>query len=225
MDTISLMNTDRLYWLGRYTERVYTTLNGYSKSYDNMIDMDFDSYEQMCSDLDIPNIYRDKDDFIYRYCYDETDPNSIYSNLMRAYDNAVMIREEIGSEPLAYIQLAVYEMNKAKASASPLIELQRVVDNILAFWGIADDLIEDDNVRNIIKVGKRVERIDLYGRIGAKKKDLRREVVRLKGRINETILDFDRYRLQELVSMMDEDNLDYIKIVEDVENLLNKRVS
>lgn len=219
------MNTDRLYWIGRYTERVYTTLNGYSQSYDSMIDLDFDSYEKMCFDLDIPNIYKDKDDFIYRYCYDENDPNSIYSNLMRAYDNAIMIREEIGSEPLAYIQLAVYAMNRAKISESPLIELQKVIDNILAFWGIADDLIEDDNVRNIIKVGKRVERIDLYGRIGAKKKDLRREIKRLKGRINETILDYDRYRMQELVNLMDEEQVNYGKVVEDVEMLLREKVS
>lgn len=219
------MNTDRLYWIGRYTERVYTTLNGYAQSYDSMIDLDFDSYEKMCFDLDIPNIYKDKDDFIYRYCYDENDPNSIYSNLMRAYDNAIMIREEIGSEPLAYIQLAVYAMNRAKISESPLIELQKVIDNILAFWGIADDLIEDDNVRNIIKVGKRVERIDLYGRIGAKKKDLRREIKRLKGRINETILDYDRYRMQELVNLMDEEQVNYGKVVEDVEMLLREKVS
>ena len=40
---------------------------------------------------------------------------------MRTYDNAVVLREEIGSETLSYIQLAVYEMNRAKESSAPLI--------------------------------------------------------------------------------------------------------
>lgn len=79
------------------------------------------------------------ENFIQRYCFDADDMNSIYSNLMCAYDNGITLRESIGSETLSYIQLAVYELNKARVSQSPLIELQKVMDNILAFWGIADD--------------------------------------------------------------------------------------
>lgn len=221
MGIISIENTDRLYWLGRYTERVYSTIGGYAKNYDSMLDMDFDSYEKFCDDIDIPNIYVDKEDFINRYCYDEADPNSIYSNLMRAYDNAIVLREEIGSEPLAYIQLAVYAMNKAKISDAPMLELQKVVDNIMAFWGIADDLIESENVRNIIKVGKRVERIDIYARVGAKQKDLMREVKRLTGRIKDTILDYDERKLSEIAELVEADNIDYYKVVYDVETFIN----
>lgn len=220
MGIISIENTDRLYWLGRYTERVYSTIGGYSKNYDSMIDVDFDSYEKFCSDIDIPNIYKDKDDFINRYCYDAEDPNSIYSNLMRAYDNAVVLREEIGSEPLSYIQLAVYAMNKAKISDSPIIELQKVVDNILAFWGIADDLIESENIRNIIKVGKRVERIDIYARVGAKKRDLIREVKRLRGRIKDTILEYDQEKLDDMANIVNSEEIDYYKVVYDVETFI-----
>jgi predicted deacylase len=57
-------------------------------------------------------------------------------------------------------------MNKAAKSKSPLIELQKVNDNVLAFYGIADDRIDSENVRNIIKAGKRIERIDMYARLG-----------------------------------------------------------
>lgn len=220
MGIISVENTDRLYWLGRYTERVYSTIGGYSKNFDSMIDMDLDSYETFCEEIDIPNIYENKDDFLRRYCYDSEDPNSIYSNLMRAYDNAVVLREEIGSEPLAYIQLAVYAMNKAKASEAPLIELQKVIDNILAFWGIADDLIENDNVRNIIKVGKRVERIDLYARIGADSKNLIREVNRLKDRIKGTCLEYDEKLLTEMSDLVHGETIDYYKVVNDVETFI-----
>ena len=36
-------------------------------------------------------------------------------------------------------------------------------------------MIESENIRNIIKVGKRVERIDLLGRLRQNKKDMLRE--------------------------------------------------
>ena len=94
------------------------------------------------------------------------DPNSIISNLNRAYDNAIVLREEIGSEVLAYIQLAIYDIQTACRSKDMLMGLQEVLDHILAFWGIADDMIESEQVRNIIKTGKRVERLDLYARLG-----------------------------------------------------------
>ncbi len=220
MGIISIENTDRLYWLGRYAERVYTTICRYAKSYDSMIDVKFDEYETFCRDLDIPNIYTSKEDFIRRYCFDDRDSNSIYSNLLRAYDNAVVLREEIGSEPLAYIQLSVYAMNKAKASEAPLVELQKVVDHIMSFWGITDDQIESENVRNIIKVGKRVERIDLYARLGASMEELRREVHRLSGRIIKTNLSYCAEKLQDLNAQVDSSQIDYYKMVDEVENLV-----
>lgn len=68
-------------------------------------------------------------------------PDSIISNLNRAYDNAIVLRESIGSETLSFIQLAIYEMNKAKKSKSPVVELQKVNDNLLAFYGTVDDQI------------------------------------------------------------------------------------
>lgn len=136
MGIISVEHTDRLYWLGRYSERVYTTIRMFAQCYDTMIDDIEEEYDRFCHNLDIPNIYQSGEDFIERYCFDESDPNSIYSNLLRAYDNAIVLREEIGSETLSYIQLAIYEMQKAHQSQAPLIELQKVTDNIVAFWGI-----------------------------------------------------------------------------------------
>lgn len=63
-------------------------------------------------------------------------PDSLISNLNRAYDNAVVLRESIGSEALSYIQMPVYDMENAAKSEVPLLELQQVLDNIHAFWGI-----------------------------------------------------------------------------------------
>ena len=101
MGIVSVEQADHLYWLGRYSERVYTTLRYYFQRFDEMIDETIDSYEKYCTSVDIPNIYTSKEDFLRRYPFDEGNPDSIVSNLNRAYDNAIVLRETIGSEALS----------------------------------------------------------------------------------------------------------------------------
>lgn len=220
MGIISLEQMDRLYWLGRYTERVYTTLRIYSRSFDTMIDELDDSYQQFCELIDIPNVYLDKEDFRKRYPFDEKNVDSIASNLDRAYDNAIELRETIGSEALSYIQLAVYEMNRARESESPLIELQSIMDNVLAFWGIADDQIDSQQIRNIIKAGKRIERIDLYARLGVDRSELIREVHRMVVRVEKSGMDYDSKILENLTSAIEKPDIDYYEIVNLVERII-----
>lgn len=220
MGIISLEQTNRLYWLGRYTERVYTTIRLYSRCYDEMIDDIGDNYENFCRMLEIPNIYKDKEDFNIKYPFDQTDSNSIYSNLLRAYDNAIVLREEIGSETLSYIQLAIYDMNKAQVSRAPLMELQNVIDNLLAFWGIADDYIDSETTRNIIKAGKHLERLDLYARLKMGHKELLRELHRMEPRLVRSGMCYDEEGFARLKTLVESDILDYHEIVREVERLV-----
>lgn len=220
MGIISVEQSDRLYWLGRYLERVYTTTCLYATRYDIMIDGDTTSYADFCRNLDIPNIYQSPEDFRQTYAYSAEDQNSIYSNLMRAYDNAIELRETIGSEALSYIQLAIYEMNKAKISEAPLVDLQRVMDNIHAFWGVIDDEVDDEKSRNTMLIGKRVERIDLYGRLQLSKKQMVREVQRLSGRIDRSSLVYQKKVLEDLQKLVEPEKLNYYRIVQEVEQIL-----
>ena len=218
---LSVEHSDQLYWLGRYSERVYTTLRYFAERFDSLIEVKNEDYDEFCRRQDIPNIYTSKEDFIARYCFDENDPNSIYANLMRAYDNAIVLREEIGSETLAYIQLAVYAMNKAKLSDAPLVQLQKVVDNIVAFWGMADDDIDSPRVRGMIKLGKRVERIDLYARMKENPVELKREMKRLNLRIERTGISYNTMKLAHLNYMVEMENISYDMIVEEIESLFD----
>lgn len=220
MGIISVEQADHLYWLGRYTERVYTTLRLYFQSFDSMIDETIDSYQKFCESVDIPNIYTSKEDFIRRYPFDESNPDSIISNLNRAYDNAVVLRESIGSETLSYIQLAIYDMRRAASSASPLMELQSLIDHILSFWGLADDCIDSEQVRNMIKAGKRIERIDLYARLGLSKEKLVREVHRMIPRVKRSGLTYDNEKLEQIKKLVESPDLDYYAIVSNVETII-----
>lgn len=85
MGILSLENTDRLYWLGRYSERVYTTIRLFFLSFDRLLDLEGDDMAHIarfCKDLEIPNVYPAKEDFLSHYCFDDRDPNSIRSNLL-----------------------------------------------------------------------------------------------------------------------------------------------
>lgn len=220
MGIISIEQTDSLFWLGRYSERVYTTLRLYSEHFDSMIDEIADSYQSFCKMLDIQDVYGSKEGFRQNYPFDADNPDSIISNLIRAYDNAIVLREEIGSETLSYVQLAVYDMNRAKISRAPLIEMQRVIDNILAFWGIADDSIDSEQVRNIIKAGKRVERVDLYARLRAPEKELTREIRRLEPRIERSGMKYKKENMERLKMLVAQQEIDYYKIVNEVETII-----
>ena len=217
MGIISVEQASRLYWLGRYTERAYTTIRMFFNSYDRMIDEERESYTAFCNSIDIPDIYQSKEDFLKRYPFDGENPDSIISNLNRAYDNAIVLRESISTEALSYIQLAIYEMNKAAKSSAPLFELQRVLDDILAFWGIIDDRIDSEETRNIIKAGKRIERIDLYARLGAGKTEIRREVHRMIPRVTKSGLAYQEDKLKNVIELAEAEHLDYYKIVANVE--------
>jgi hypothetical protein len=185
-----------------------------------MIDEICDSYPEFCKMIDIPNIYADKQDFMNSYPFNENNPDSIISNLIRAYDNAIVLRESIGSESLSYIQLAIYEMNKAKLSDAPLIELQQVIDDILAFWGMIDDKLDDDYIRNIIKSGKRIERFDLYARLGLGRDKLIREANRMIPRIEKSGMDVKKDKLDEIRVAVEEQEVDYYGVIKMVESLI-----
>ena len=91
MDFISIEKGENLFWLGRYVERVYRTLNYLEGLYDVLIDTDETAYKEFCAALNIPDVYEDASDFMTSYFFDELNPDSVYSNLSRAYDDGILL--------------------------------------------------------------------------------------------------------------------------------------
>ena len=54
MGIISVEQVDHLYWLGRYTEPVYTTLRIFARSFDLLIEEGDAVFQNYCESLDIP---------------------------------------------------------------------------------------------------------------------------------------------------------------------------
>ena len=165
MDSLSVSKLNRLYWLGRYYERLATTLGYLWDWYDVMIDGEID-YPDFCRKLSIDCCYKDDKDFMHNYVFDKNNPDSLRTVADAMLGNGMVLREVIGSRTLAYLELAVMGMKSAEESDSPTLPLQRVIDFIMAFRGSYDDMIDDENVRNIIKCAAGVERLSLYLRLG-----------------------------------------------------------
>lgn len=213
MGTISLEKMNHLLWLGRYTERVYTTLRLFDQYYDIMIDRDLFAYDGYCKRLTIPNIYRDKDHFTDSYLFEPENPDSLYSNLGRAFDNAVVLREELSSTVLAYIQMSLDILKSTRGSEAPLMELQRVMDYLLAFWGSVDDFVESEESRNLMKCGKYIERLDLYLRFEYPLRSIEKENRKLEN------------RLKRLGFVCNEENRErFLEIISSEENLKEHRL-
>ena len=116
-----------------------------------------------------------------------------------AYDNAIVLRETLSTDTLAYVQMAISAMELAAASAAPGVELQWVLDDIMAFRGSCEETIEEESSRNIIKTGASLERVDLCLRLGAPESTCEKEFGRLFNRLYKTALQPDRDRLNLLV--------------------------
>lgn len=219
MGIITLEKSDNLFWLGRYTERVHTTLKMYLKSSDRMIDCDPDYYADYCKKIGITDNYGTRENFIKTYPFDESDPNSIISNLNRAYDNAIVMRDYIGTETMAYIQLAIDDIKTAERGNTPLADLMLAIDHILAFWGCVNDIIDDEQVRNIIKLGKGVERLDLYLSLNRSFVEIKKEYGRMKQFLSKSMMRYDESILYTMDNMICEYKFDYFNVRNLLRNL------
>lgn len=199
MGSLQLSKTNRLYWLGRYVERAFTTIECMEVAYDEALDGPSFDYHAWCDRLEIPCSYESEQDFFERYLFDADDPFSVIASLDRAFDNAVVLRETITSKTLAYIQLAKNVMDNAKVSSAPMLDLQSVKDYLMAFKGCVDEYVADEDNRVVIKCGFTVERIDLCVRLGIRTGELAKEFGRLVSRLQRTKMERDGARLQLLL--------------------------
>lgn len=221
MGTLTLKQINRLFWLGRYSERLDTTLRYMMDYYDSMIDGTPDPYEDFCRMLTIPNVYKDVDNFWHDYLFDPGNPDSMATAADRMLDNGVMLRETIGTETFSYIQMAVNSLHQAASSTGPAMELQNVLDNIMAFRGSFDDYIDDESIVMVIKVGILLERVSLYLRLNYPDRQVLLEMKKLVKRIPYTPVRTRSACLAALLSvtssgLLPHDREELIKAVEDL---------
>lgn len=166
-DILSAAKANRLYWLGRYEERVYMTLHLMGKCYDRMIDGKPDDYSDLWRKLDMSGKYCTQAEFEAGMLYDEHNPCSLLSAQKAAMDNAILLREDILSETLSYIEMSLNLMREGKERKERNITaLQPVIDWTMAFWGSAEQRVQNHRALSLILTGRNVEDVDIKIRFG-----------------------------------------------------------
>ena len=220
MDTVTLSKQNRLFWLGRYAERVYTTTQYMMKQYDRLIDGETVDYETFCQKMGIPCVYDSGDDFCRRYLFDSASPCSAQSGVEAMLGNGMVLRETITSPTLAYLQMAHTAMELASRSEAPGVELQWVLDDIMAFRGSFDDSVEVETALNITKTGGNVERISLMLRLDWQPERLNRELQKLINRLYKTDLTPEADALDVITrKAVGGEDIDHILLLNSVEGL------
>lgn len=166
MDNVSVNKANCLYWLGRYSERAYKISQLVVEFYDKMVDLNSTAYDEFCARLGLDYKFNNKEEFLKTLITDKECTSSIAYSLSMAYDNSIILREQIDTETVAYIQLACNNVMRMFNESLRIFDLQKVIDNLMSFWGAVDDYIIEDSVRDAIKAGKYVERLDLFQRFG-----------------------------------------------------------
>ena len=188
MDTVTLSKQNRLFWLGRYAERVYVTVQYMMEQMDRLVDGLPVHYEDFCARLGIACPYTDAEDFCRRYLFDSTDWSSAAASVDAMLGNGIVLRETLTSPTLAYLQMAQSAMEQAARSEAPAVQLQWVLDDIMAFRGSFDDTVDAETARNITKTGSMVERLSLMLRLDWRADRLQRELEKLVNRLYKTDL-------------------------------------
>lgn len=188
MDSVTLSKQNRLFWLGRYVERVYTTTQFMMNQLDHLIDETPMDYPDFCRRLGIACPYTDAEDFCRRFLFDAAAPGSVRSSMEAMLGNGIVLRESLTSPTLAYLQMAQAAMDLAARSDSPAVELQWVLDDLMSFRGSFDDTVDAEDARNITKAGGMVERLSLMLRLDWHPERLDRELKKLVNRLYKTNL-------------------------------------
>ncbi len=209
MTTISKEHSDRLYWLGRYTERAFTTLRTIQKLYDKMLDKS-KGYADYLKCFGLYDSYGSNEAFINSFLYDGSNANSVAYSLERAYDNGIVLREEISTHSLSFLQLAKDSLAKSELSKNTRLSLLPLEDQLYAFWGCLNEYIYNDEIRNIIYIGKTIERLDLYIRMAYPFDTTQKEYIRLMKNLERapkgTPYRYNTANYSELVKIMENED-------------------
>lgn len=200
MGPVTLSKQNRLYWLGRYAERVYMTVQLLMKELDALLDGTGFDYQDFCRRLGAENVYRDGEDFCRRYLFDGSQPCSVQASMEALLGNGMVLRETISTPTLSYLQMAESAMTMASRSEAPAVELQWVLDDIMAFRGSFDEAVDHEGVRNITKTGGTVERLSLMLRLDLQPERLRQEMRKLLNRLYKTDLAYDPKALETITA-------------------------
>lgn len=165
MSSISPAKANHLFWLGRYAERLFAQLHFLRRYYDLCLDEGReDALQIYCRKLSLAECAADREIFLHRHLFENT-PGSLLYCLECLNDNSIVLREELTTASISYVNLCVATLNHCRHKQDiNIVRLQPITDYLLSFWGSVFQHVTNIAALDMLFVGKHVEYIDMYSR-------------------------------------------------------------
>lgn len=170
---------DSIYWMARYVERVENTVRLMNVNWHLMLDLpqiqtnewesllhvsgDYDEFRETYDEATADNVMR----FM---TFDQNNPNSMYSCLLAARENARSVRDVVTAElweilNSLYLSVKAYDSGASGFYANPHDFYQEIQNGILNFYGVAGANMYRGQSWNFFTIGMMLERADKTTRI------------------------------------------------------------
>lgn len=170
---------DSLYWLGRYVERAENYARFIDVNFNLSLDLPPEMDEQwqplITATGDHPAYAErydgyDREDAIFFLAFDEENPNSIYSSVSKARENARIVRENLTRETwekLNEVYLTMKEGLKKEVwkQENPSEFIRNIKYAIQLLYGIADNSVARTEGWHWVNLGQFLERADKTSRV------------------------------------------------------------
>lgn len=175
MRYFSIRNADSLYWIGRYLQRFEIVAKESIKSFDLIIDINFDEGKELFSKMGYNIDYKNSKDFLNVIAKGLENGSLLYC-IRNARENAIVLRDTMDDEAFRSINIIYNELvSNAKIDTKKLESLIRELDR---FWGLIFVKTFRGKTQAFIEFGQIVEAIDLK--------------LRLFGDLSMVLLDLDK---------------------------------
>ncbi len=206
-NVITADKANRLFWLGRYAERVYISLHLLRRYYDRVLDGDMSDLTEYYKHLGLATYSSTDGEFHISQLYDKNNICSIATSLDLANDNGIVLRRDITSESLSYIQMSKVLLDEcAVRKESNITELQHITDYMLAFFGSIEERVFEKRIRKFLKIGKLIENLDLHIRFEYPFFRIEEVYFKLKSNLESVGVDVDAYAMEQLDTLFTEDH-------------------
>lgn len=210
MRCLSVRNADSLYWVGRYLQRFEILAKESIKSFDSVIDIDFNDAKRLFSKIGY-NISYDSSNNFLNYVTKDLECGSLLCCITSARENAIVLRDLIDDEAFRGINLIHSELKSL--NKIDVKHLERLVRELDRFWGYVFIKTTRSKSQAFIEFGQVVEAIDLK--------------LRLFRDISTVLYDIDK--LNTLGKSIDE-NFSHIEVhgdmpIDDLLNIINSKVT
>ena len=165
MPTISPAKANHLFWLGRYAERVSGQMHFLRHYYDLCLDEgNEEALLEYCRRLSLKDCSPDRDLFLVQHLFGH-EPGTLRHTLNCLNDNSIVLREELCTNTIAYVNLCVAKLKHSDHKKDVNINnLQAISDYALAFWGSVHHFVVNQAVLDMLFLGKHIEYLDMYSR-------------------------------------------------------------